>query len=103
MTQDKTPTIPKLPLDSFCWQQHRAGHHVWHKLGVRARYWDIVDQSDVLREYAIGYIEGERLYCQPKVDEVAVMFLIDDVFGWTHLRREEFDYVFRQHRLLHLD
>ena len=89
-----TESIPRLPIDSFCWQRHRASAHVWTKLGVRARYWDIVGQADTLRKFAVGYIDGERLYCQPKENEVAVMFLIDDEFGWTHLRRNEFEEVF---------
>ena len=63
-------------------------------LGFRCRYQNIIDNADTLREYAVGYIEGEKLICRPKQGETAVMFLIDDVLGWTHLRNHEFKEVF---------
>ena len=94
--------IPRLPSDSFDWLRWRNSD-IWVRLGVACRYWDIVDQGDVLRYYAVGYREGEKLICRPKENETAVLFLIDNRFGWTHLRNHEFMEVFdaRADRVLH--
>ena len=54
----------------------------------------MLEQAGVLQKYAVGYLEGEKLFCRPKINEVAVMFLIDDLFGWTHLRNREFEEIF---------
>ena len=53
-----------------------------------------MDCAAILQKYAVGYVRGDKPICRPKLDEVAVMFLIDDVFGWTHLRKVEFERVF---------
>jgi len=90
----KGAIIPKLPIDSFCWQRYRLGRKVWRELGVACRYWDMIDQADVLRKYAVGYRPGLELGCRPKENEIAVMFIVDDEFCWTHLRKKEFEDVF---------
>jgi hypothetical protein len=86
--------VPKLYPDSFDWSRWRLGVAIWREIGLASRYYDIIEQADVLRRYAIGYLPGEKLIVRPKIDETAVMFLIDGEFCWTHLRQEEFDYVF---------
>lgn len=88
-------SIPQLPIDEFDWIAWRAGSHVWIKLGFRPRWYSVLENRAVLQKYAVGYFPGCRLFCRPEPDEVAVMFLIDDVFGWTHLRKEEFERTFR--------
>lgn len=85
--------IPKLPRDSFHWLRW-INNDIWIKLGVACRYQDMLEQAGVLQKYAVGYLEGEKLFCRPKINEVAVMFLIDDLFGWTHLRNREFEEIF---------
>lgn len=93
-TSDNTQPLRKLPTDEFDWHRWRLGIAVWREIGVACRKEDIFAQAKVLRHYAIGYLPGENLICRPKENEVAVMFLIDNEFCWTHLRKEEFDYVF---------
>jgi hypothetical protein len=88
-------TIPKLPIDSFDWLRWIYGIDVWREIGVACMYNSIIERGDVLRKYAVGYIEGERLYCRPKENEFAVLFLINDTFCWTHFRKEEFYATFR--------
>lgn len=86
--------LARLPVDSFDWSGWRAGADIWIKLGFHPRWFSIIENETILRKYAVGYIPGNRLFCRPEPDEIAVMFLIDDLFGWTHLRKEEFERVF---------
>ena len=86
--------IPMLPADCFGWQEYRAGIKVWRELGVACRAASIYEQADVLRKHAVGWRSGEHLFCRPKINEVAVLFFIDEEFCWTHLRKEEFENVF---------
>jgi hypothetical protein len=86
--------IPMMYPDSFDWSRWRIGMVIWRELGIASRNVDILEQKDVLRIFAIGYLPGQKLICRPKIDETAVMFLIDDEFCWTHLRQKEFDDVF---------
>lgn len=86
--------IEKMYADSFDWHRWRLGIKVWRELGVACRRQDIIDKKDVLRKYAIGYIEGKNLPCRIKENEYGVMFLIDDEFCWTHLDEKEFKICF---------
>ena len=86
--------IPKLPLDSFDWIRWRSGIDIWIKTGIHPRWYSIIDNRKEIRKYAVGYIHESRLFCRPELNEMAVMFLIDDVFSWTHFRKEEFEEVF---------
>lgn len=86
--------IYKLPEDSFDWIRWRDGIAVWKEIGVACREQSIFDNSEILRKYAIGYIEAEKLLCRPKKHEYAVMFLINNNFCWTHFREKEFVNVF---------
>ena len=87
-------TIPLLSLDEFDWITWINGIDIHIKLGMNIREDSILDCAETLRKYAIGYIQGDKPICRPKPDEIAVMFLIDDFFGWTHLRKTEFERVF---------
>ena len=87
--------IPRLGIDSFDWSAWRSGAHIWLKLGIHPRLYSIMEEREKLRRYAVGYIPAEKPICRPTIGEIAVMFLIDGIFGWTHLRKEEFEYVFR--------
>jgi len=88
-------SIPRLYPDSFDWSRWRQGIIIWKEIGVSCRYWDILDKAVLLKKYAIGYLPGDLLFCRPKNNEWAVMFLINDEFCWTHFRNEEFKYVFK--------
>lgn len=61
---------------------------------MRSRKYDILAHKDILRKYAIGYCSSESLLIRPKVNEVAVMYLINGKMGWSHLRKDEFEGVF---------
>lgn len=87
-------SIPKIGIDNFDWITWLNGADIWLKLGFHPRWFSIIENSAILRKYAVGYLPGYRLYCKPEPDEIAVMFLIDDLFGWTHLRKSEFERVF---------
>jgi len=85
--------LDKLPADSFNWSRWRKGIAIWREIGA-ACIRNIIEKKNVLRKYAVGYISGGQLFCRPKPDEVAVMFLIDGEFCWTHFRKGEFENVF---------
>ena len=87
-------TIPMLPVDEFDWITWLNGADIWTLLGFRPRWFNIIDNANLLRQFAIGYIPGYKLSCRPELDEMAVMFLIDEVMGWTHFRKNEFEEVF---------
>ena len=85
--------MERLPEDSFTWSRWRA-FNLFQELGIICRYDHIVNASQALQRYAIGFHEGERLRCRPKVGAVAVMFLKDNVFSWCHLTAREFKEIF---------
>jgi hypothetical protein len=87
-------SIPELGADNFDWITWLNGADIWLQLGFKARYFSILDNKETLRKYAVGYIPGYKLYCRPEPDEIAVLFAIGDITGWTHLRREEFERTF---------
>lgn len=88
-------TIPKLSADMFDWIAWLNGADIHLKLGIHIREASIDDYAEILRKHAIGYIRGDKPICRPKPDEIAVMFLIDGYFGWTHFRKSEFERVFK--------
>jgi hypothetical protein len=83
--------IERLHSDSFDFSTWR-NCNIWGKISCRKDY--ILSNKDLFRKYVIGYIEGERLYCRPKENTVAIMLLIDGEFSWTHLTRYEFEEIF---------
>ena len=62
-------------------------------LNFRPRWYSLIENIDVLRKYAIGYCPADDFICRPS-KEIAVMFSINDVIGWFHLREEEFERIF---------
>jgi len=91
---DMKDTIYRLHSDSFDWSRWRMGIAIWREIGVSCRKNSIIENKNVLKKYAIGYISAEHLICRPKNNETAVLFLINDEFCWTHFRNEEFINVF---------
>lgn len=73
---------------SFDWLTWSGGGLT--NLGLANRYEIVKSNIYILKRYAVGYIEGEYCLCRPKKDEVAVMFLKDDRFFWTHITKKEF-------------
>jgi hypothetical protein len=94
MQKNKEFIIPKIGIDNFDWSSWRAGIDIWIKLGIHARTQSILDNSTLLRKLAIGWISAERLVVRPKEDYMAVMFLVDGYFGWTHFTKYEFERIF---------
>jgi hypothetical protein len=88
-------TIPKLPADNFGLSEWRAGIAIWELIGNCCEQ-NIFDNKEILRKYAIGYIPADGIMCRPRHGEFAVMFIIDDVFCWTHFMEKEFVHVFTE-------
>jgi hypothetical protein len=88
-------TISRLPIDQFDWLTWLSGTDIYRKFDFYPTKYSFIDYADTIKKYAVGYIHGSRLFCRPVENEIAVMFLVDDVFGWTHFREEEFEEVFR--------
>ncbi len=87
--------IERMHGTSFDWLTWSGGWLI--DLGLKAQRFQLIkDNSDIIRQYAVGYCDGESLLCRPKLNEIAVMFLKDDKYFWTHIRKEEFEYLFMQ-------
>lgn len=78
---------------TFDWLSWQGG--TLFKLGLAPRKQIIISNSEIIKKYAIGYCAGEELLCRPKPDTIAVMFLKDDEYFWTHLLKEEFEIIFK--------
>ena len=90
--------IPRLPSHSFTWSRWRR-FNLFATLGMACRYDDITKNKVALRKYAVGWLEGEKLYCRPKVGCVAIMWLKDNEFTWCHLTNKEFIEIFSENEL----
>lgn len=88
--------LPKLHPDTFDWLSWTGGSIA--SFGIPCRFAAITHPISmaILRRYAVGYLEGERLVCRPKPNEVAVYFEKDEREFWFHLRKNEFDIVFKE-------
>jgi hypothetical protein len=86
--------IPELPEDNFDWITWRNGAYVWLSLGFRPRRTGLLDNKDIIRNHAVGYIPGEKIWYRYKPSHTAIMFLVENMFGWTHLRNDEFNEIF---------
>jgi len=92
ITLNAMTMLERLHPDSF-------DYSTWHARDKKEfvpamRYELIVNKAYLFRRYAIGYLEGERSTCRPKLKEVAVMFRIDEIEFWFHMRKNEFEKVF---------
>jgi len=84
----------KINSSLFTWNLWRSGTLL--DLGIlKNRSEFILEKKNVLRKYAIGYCEAEKLICRPKINCIAVMFQKDDVIFWTHLYKNEFWEIFK--------
>lgn len=77
---------------SFDWLTWSGGSLT--NLGITYNEVYIISMRHVIRKYAVGWIKGEEVLCRPKPNRVAVMFLKDDRFFWTHITGVEFAAVF---------
>ena len=74
---------------SFDWLRWRGGELT--NLGLANRYEIVKSNIHILRKYAVGYCYGNECLCRPKNNEVAIMFLQNDDFWWTHITEKEFE------------
>ena len=84
--------IQKLYPELFDWLSWRSGSPA--DLFVRCDEKVLISKKEILKYYAIGYCDGERLECRPKENCKAVMFYKDDITFWFHLTNFEFQEVF---------
>jgi hypothetical protein len=79
---------------SFDWLTWRSGS-ISEILKIPHRYETIVNNSHIIRQYAIGYCKADNLQCRPKSGYIAIMFNIGDFYNWwTHFTVNEFKRVF---------
>jgi hypothetical protein len=88
-----TYKLEKLPPEYFTWSRWRACN-IFEKLQVPFRYEFIIQHRQTIRQYAIGYVESEKVSTRPKADHYSVMFFIDDIHSWCHLTKKEFENIF---------
>ncbi len=88
-------SLRKLDYSLFTWLNWKAGSI--HDLGVQCRYYDITSErgKEILKKHAVGYCRGENLPCRPKENEIALMCFKDGEHFWFHIRKKEFDEVFK--------
>uniref|UniRef100_A0A6M3LCE3 Uncharacterized protein n=1 Tax=viral metagenome TaxID=1070528 RepID=A0A6M3LCE3_9ZZZZ len=72
----------KIYLDSFTWSRWRKGIIIWETIKKEG--------MNNIKNKIVGHMESNKLFCRPKYNEIAVMFLINDDLCWTHFRKEEF-------------
>ena len=88
--------IERMHGTSFDWLLWSAGAII--DLGIACRFDDIIQKQRIIKQYAIGYCEGDKTICRPKQNTFAVMFLKDGKQFWTHLTKREFEIVFLNRR-----
>lgn len=82
--------ISRLTPAAFSWSR-------WRRFNLfTCRYDIIISFKNVIRKYAVGYIEGEFLQCRPKPGLFAILFLKDGEFSWCHITDKEFKKVFEE-------
>jgi len=74
---------------SFTWQAWSGGN-LMDMLNIPNREPFIVDNTDIIQKYAIGWCKGDNIVCRPKTETIAVMFITNNVEWWTHFTIKEF-------------
>ena len=91
----KRVILPRLPGDGFTWSRWRR-FGLFRALGMACRTGDIVRRGAELQRRAVGWLEGERPICRPKIGTMAVMWMEDGDFTWCHLTSAEFGELFEK-------
>ena len=86
--------IEKINPEQFTWQRWRAGGLHTFFIPCRGEGLTSPRAIRILKEFAVGYCESERILCRAKKDHVTVMFFYKEKHFWFHLRRREFNRVF---------
>ena len=82
---------------SFDWLHWQNGSII--DFGFPCREPFIIANRDTIRKHAIGYCKGEELVCRPKINHMAVMYLYEDRYFWSHLTNKEFYIIFMNDEL----
>jgi len=85
--------IPRLPPDSFDWIRWR-NFSLFYDMDIIHRTYSIRQNKARFADKAIGYCRGGELFCRPKQNHFAVMFLHNDIWQWCHFTAEEFHALF---------
>jgi hypothetical protein len=85
--------LERLHGTSFDWLTWSGGGLT--NLGLANRFEIIKSNANLIRKHAVGWIEGEYCICRPKIGEIAVMFIKDERIFWTHITKQEFNYLWR--------
>lgn len=80
--------IERIDPQLFTWSRWRAGTPA--DLGIVARKKVLISNKERLKQYSVGYCNGENLVCRPKAETKAVMFFKDGIHFWFHFKNEEF-------------
>jgi hypothetical protein len=87
--------IEKLDSSLFDWQLWRARNVADLLGGYRLRFYNIDKIRDNIKRYAVGYCDGSELMCRPKENHIALMCFVNNEHFWFHLRKEEFNEIFK--------
>ena len=49
----------------------------------------ILNNLEIIKRYSIGFLEGDMTMCRPKPNTIAIMFLKDGIYFWTHFTIKE--------------
>ncbi len=89
----KQKKVRRLDSSLFTWNLHNSGS-VNEIFNIRSRYYNILENKEILRKYVDGYCFSEELNIKPKENQIAVMFCVDDNYFWNHFRISEFIEIF---------
>lgn len=74
---------------SFTFETWSAGNLI-EMLNIHNRTDIILENSDVIRKFAIGWCHSDNIVCRPKSGKISVMFFTNGHEWWTHFEMEEF-------------
>lgn len=88
--------LEKLDSSLFEWNLWRARQVADLLDGYRLRTENIPFIKNRIRRFAVGWCYGESLNCRPKENHIALMCFYNNEHFWFHLRKEEFNEIFKQ-------
>ena len=92
----KRVKLEKIDSSNFSYRNWEAGtiHEI---IDGPCRYWNITAEENGKRiqKYSTGWCEGSQLFHKPKEDEVGIMCFKGDRYLWFHLRKNEFNKLFK--------
>lgn len=81
--------VNKIGSDGFTWDSWSAGSI--HDFGIdHFRFDNCATYKDTVSRGLVGYCFAEELQCRPKTNNVALMYEVDGVSFWFHVRNDEF-------------